>query len=370
MAGDFSRLAGAIAHDLNNPLLVIRGFTAILIKKAGPDHPFAGELRNILAASDEITNLSGHLHSLSQLAEPLSVPLSLDSLLESLLPDLQHSMGEGHGLLLKSPLPPVLIHSDAALIAQILQSMVGLAASIPHCPDPIHVGLSEQESPRPLQKNIILSVRNLDPNTTTFPVEISLLNHPLMTGWGGTLTPAGIRKAAMSLGGTFRYHAAPNGGCLLELVLPIDNADCLTHPPLPIPAPAGDGPILVVDDQTHILTLARSILEAAGYPVVVATGIPSALNQIRALAPVTPRLVLQDIVMPGGDGFECAQRILLRAPNTPILFCSGHTTRPERIQAALRQGHGFISKPFSPEKLIEKIHALIGPGAIPRTKTQ
>jgi two-component system cell cycle sensor histidine kinase/response regulator CckA len=120
--------------------------------------------------------------------------------------------------------------------------------------------------------------------------------------------------------------------------------------------------ILVVDDDSSVLTLVKVILEAQGYRVLLAAGAESALllAQQRHLA---IHLVLTDVVMPGMTGPALAKRLMAVRPGIRVLFMSAYLDS-EIVQInVLDKGLGFVAKPFKADGLIEKIRsALSAPG--------
>ena len=132
-----------------------------------------------------------------------------------------------------------------------------------------------------------------------------------------------------------------------------------------MPVPEGDvtmpdthPTILVVDDQTPIRRILRSVLETLGYEVLVAEGGRAALRLASAHAGRLD-LLLTDVSMPGMDGPELADRLAEVRPDVPVLFISGDrcfqppTRKTPRIL-------WLLAKPFTPTELGERIrHALI-----------
>ena len=115
--------------------------------------------------------------------------------------------------------------------------------------------------------------------------------------------------------------------------------------------------ILVVEDNQESLLLFRKILQQQGYEVLFARGGQDALKVCRAhIGPID--LVIADVVMPGMSGPQLSESLRPLRPKTPVLFMSG-VVNP----AAVQGGAGFLSKPFAPERLVEKVHQLIGAGS-------
>jgi CheY-like chemotaxis protein len=118
--------------------------------------------------------------------------------------------------------------------------------------------------------------------------------------------------------------------------------------------------ILIVDDDTSIQELLRIILTKNGYNVHQATDGEQAIHKYME---VEPDLVISDISMPKGDGFNVAIIIRSKEPDgkhTPILLISAFYDDHANVQNAERCGaDGFLSKPFTQKQLIEAVEKLL-----------
>jgi len=107
--------------------------------------------------------------------------------------------------------------------------------------------------------------------------------------------------------------------------------------------------ILVVDDQDVVRDVIKLTLESEGYNVIEASSPIAALELVRSTESID--LLVTDIVMPGMDAFELAQRVNTEIPGIRILYTSGYTD-------AAAEGH-FIQKPFTPQQLVDKVSAVL-----------
>jgi len=121
--------------------------------------------------------------------------------------------------------------------------------------------------------------------------------------------------------------------------------------------------ILIVDDDSSIQELLRIILSKHGYQVFQAT---DGEEGVRKFLEIQPDLVVSDISMPKGDGFNVA--ILIRSKEEslgrriPILLISAFYDDHANQENAARCGaDAFLSKPFTQKQLIEKVQALLEP---------
>ncbi len=112
--------------------------------------------------------------------------------------------------------------------------------------------------------------------------------------------------------------------------------------------------ILVVDDEAEVRSLARDILEDSGYTVLEAASGEEALRLAEA-HPHPIHLLLTDIVMPGINGGQLAERLRVLRRETKILYMSAHTSEVVGDYGVRVPSDSFIAKPFSVERLLGKI---------------
>ncbi len=118
-------------------------------------------------------------------------------------------------------------------------------------------------------------------------------------------------------------------------------------------------PILVVDDNPKNLQLLTSVLKKEGYQVHVAQNGVQALKKAQA---VMPGLILLDVIMPEMDGFELCRQIREKenCRETPIVFLTAKSRDEDRNEGIEAGANLFLSKPISPDKLLQIVSDTIG----------
>jgi two-component system OmpR family response regulator len=125
--------------------------------------------------------------------------------------------------------------------------------------------------------------------------------------------------------------------------------------------------LLVVDDEATILELLSGSLRLAGFEVVTAA---SGAEAVQAAASSRPDLVLLDVMMPDGDGFEALRRIRSGGSEVPVIFLTARDEVPARVRGFDAGGDDYVTKPFSLDELLGRIRAVLKrtrPGA-PRSR--
>jgi CheY-like chemotaxis protein len=123
----------------------------------------------------------------------------------------------------------------------------------------------------------------------------------------------------------------------------------------------GSETILVVEDQNEVRALASNILRLNGYRVVEACNAGEALL-ICEREPGAIHLMLTDVVMPGLNGRELAERVKPLRPGIKVVYMSGYTDDIVIRRGTLEPGTAYIQKPFTPVRLASQIREVLGPG--------
>jgi DNA-binding response OmpR family regulator len=114
--------------------------------------------------------------------------------------------------------------------------------------------------------------------------------------------------------------------------------------------------ILIVDDEQHIIDLARMYIEQAGYAVTSATEGNSALDMIFSASP--PTLIVLDLMLPGLDGWEICKRVRAKS-DVPIIMLTARSDDIDRIVGLELGADDYLTKPFNPRELVARIRAIL-----------
>ena len=113
-------------------------------------------------------------------------------------------------------------------------------------------------------------------------------------------------------------------------------------------------PVLVVEDTPSLQTIYRSVLSAAGFPVVIAG---TAAEGIAAFRRHTPKVVLLDLILPDRDGMTLMREILAEAPATCIVVMTANSTVRRAVDAMRAGAYDFLVKPFEEDRFVRAIRA-------------
>lgn len=121
----------------------------------------------------------------------------------------------------------------------------------------------------------------------------------------------------------------------------------------------GNGRILVVDDEPHIRRVLSAVLGSQGYEVMMASDGTQGLDEF---AQVDVDLVILDLMMPGASGLEILSKIRsdARRSETPVIILTAKGQDTDRDAALAGGANDFLTKPFSPKKLLARIDEILG----------
>src|SRR3954452_1391759 len=122
-------------------------------------------------------------------------------------------------------------------------------------------------------------------------------------------------------------------------------------------AEAGNGTVLVVDDEPTIVEVVSRYMERAGYETFGAGGGPEALRQAELHH---PDLVVLDLMLPGIDGIEVMRRLQERSePRTAIILLTARGEESDRLVGLRRGADDYVVKPFSPAELVARVDGVL-----------
>jgi CheY-like chemotaxis protein len=175
-------------------------------------------------------------------------------------------------------------------------------------------------------------------------------------GKGTGLGLATVFGIVTQSGGTISVNSALGRGSAFTITLPMASGE--VHMPEQVDPVVIEGTeaVLLVEDEETVRTLARAILERAGYRVVEAPNVPDALR-ISADRPFD--LLVADVLMPGGTGPDLFRTLVAARPDLRVLYMSGYAKDTILDIRQLDAHAGFLAKPFTVESLTRKVREVL-----------
>ncbi len=364
------RLAGGVAHDFNNRLLVILGCSERIRRRLGEGDPVAWEAGMIVKAAEAAASLTRQLLAFSrkQVFEPTALDLgAVAADMEALL---RRVLGEDIELRVSRKARDLVL-ADRAQVEQVILNLAvnardamprGGKLTIETADADIDAAFGERAQVR-AGRYVLLSVTDsgvgMDAQTLAHVFEPFFTTKEVGKGTGlGLSTVYGVVKQS---GGHVTVYSEPGRGTTFKVYLPrtedraVSPAGRAEAPP---PRTGGAETILLVEDNELVRELTCTELEEIGYRVLAARGAEEALEVAeRHEGPI--HLVLTDIVMPRMTGRELADRLTRVRPGSKVLYMSAYTDEAVVHHGVLQPGTPVLQTPFTAEALAAKIRDLL-----------
>ncbi|HET9040118.1 MAG TPA: ATP-binding protein [Gemmatimonadales bacterium] len=367
-----ARVAGGVAHEVNNMMTVITGFSGFLESALAAGDPRADDVAEIHRAADRAAGITRQLlaYSRQQLLQPTR--LELNALVEQSVPALARLLGPGVALELRLAPDVVPVRADQAQLEQVLVNLVLNARDAMDGHGTLTVTTETAVRPEdqrahwpgvrmPPGRYARLTVTDtghgMDAATRARVFEPFFTTKAAGRGSGlGLATVYGIVKQS---GGYIWVYSEVGQGTAFKIYLPEFTGTVAELPPAEVlVSPRGAETILVVEDESAVRRMAARALSAQGYAVLEAENGAEALELLgRAKGPID--LVLTDVVMPMVNGRELGERLAVERPGLRILFMSGYTDDDIVRRGLLRPGSPFLQKPFMPADLSRKVREVL-----------
>ncbi len=365
------RLAGGVAHDLNNILSPV--LLAAPLLRAAHRAPDSQELLDVIETSARRgADIIRQLLTFSRGLKGERFPLQPGLLVREIFTLMRETFPKN--IKVRSQLPDAIenVTGDATQLHQVLMNLcvnardampaggvltvslepvtldAAAAAAIPGAGPGRFVVLGVEDTGTGIAPAILDKI--YDPFFTTKPVGQG-------TGLGLSTTLGIVRSHA----GFIQVRTAPGQGTLFRVFLPVsvETGSTAAAAPVLLPARQGHGElVLVVDDEEPLRHIARQILESNGYRVLEAEDGTEALRLLQCMREL-PQVLLTDLLMPRMDGPALIR--LLRQLPVPIkvIAMSGLPQPPETLQALGLTAQAFLPKPFDAPTLLRALQTVV-----------
>ncbi|MBI2502107.1 MAG: PAS domain S-box protein [Candidatus Latescibacteria bacterium] len=360
------QLAGGVAHDFNNLITIISGYSDIMLRALSPAHPHHPHLKEIQQAADRGAGLVRQLLAFSRKQVLAPKVLDLNTVVKDLEKMLHRLIGEDVELVTK--LAPDLgqVKVDPGQMEQVLINLAVNARDAMPQGGKLIIETSNTEldetyaarhaivKPGPY---VLLAVSDtgtgMDEETQKHIFEPFFTTKELGKGTGlGLATVYGLVKQS---GGYIWVYSEPGKGTSFKIYLPrVEEGVVQAVREEPLQVGRGAETVLLVEDERALRELAVFILREAGYTVLEAGRGDEAL-QLSAAHQGPIHLVVTDMVMPGMSGRVLVERLVTSNPELKVLYMSGYSEEVVERQGALGAGAVFLHKPFISSALLLKV---------------
>jgi len=364
------RLAGGVAHDFNNMLSVILGYTDIAASRKSGDARVTGDLKEIRSAAERASGITRQLLAFARKQTVAPKLLDLDEIVNGMMGMLRRLLGEDVQLrwVPGKESHPVLM--DPSQVDQILVNLcvnardaIATAGQITIETGVANFSAEDARERSDIQAGNYVTLSVSDNGCGMDKDTLRVIFEPFFTTKGkgtglGLPTVYGIVRQNK---GFINVYSEPGIGTkFCVYLLKAQSADKESGQEMrPVAvAEKGAGTILIVEDEPAILMMIQHMLESLGYKILTA-GLPSVALELAAKHKGEINLLLSDVIMPEINGRELSKKIEANHPGLKVLFMSGYTSDFIDKHGVLEEGVNFIQKPFSPADLAAKIRSML-----------
>ena len=366
-------LAGGVAHEVNNMMAVVLGFSDFVLRDLRLPAELAADVREIVVAADRAAAVTRQLLAFSRRAVQHPKVIDLAAAVREAESVVRRLLGEGRRLTLEADASP-LVRIDPRQLQQVIINLALNARDAMATGGTFTITTGEAELPGGLAaaggvsiaagRYALLVVH--DTGTGMDAATLARIFEPFFTtkplGQGTGLGLAAAHGIVTQSGGYVTVLSSPGQGTSFTVYLPVvAPSDAIERRAQGSP-PATDArhsgaTVLVVDDEPAVRAIAARSLEYGGFRVVEAPDGADAIQLVDRHGP--PQIVLTDLMMPGVGGAELARRLKERWPALPIVFMSGYSAEELRRQGAIGFEGELIQKPFTPDGLVRSVAAAL-----------
>jgi len=364
------RLAGGVAHDFNNVLTAIKGYSQLILNELAEGDAFYQDVSEINMAANRAADLTKQLllFSRKQVIQPQV--FGLNTCVKDMDKMLQRLIGEDIIFETSFQAKWSSIKADRSQIEQVIMNLVINARDATPTGGKIRIETSNETfdkgSPTVdvsmLGTYVLLSVSDTGMGMTEETQQH--LFEPFFTtkefGRGTGIGLATVYGIINQSDGFIRVESEINKGTKLKIYLPLveDKIESEIQTDLESDNEPGSETILIVEDEDIVRELAVKILERKGYHVISTQHVDDAISIVNNYKS-SIHLLLTDVVMPKMNGAVLANKLTSVKPEMKVLFISGYTDEAIIHHGVLDGEVNFLQKPFTPNGLIKKIRQIL-----------
>jgi two-component system cell cycle sensor histidine kinase/response regulator CckA len=363
-------LAGAVAHDFNNSLGVVQGYSEYILERLSKDDPLRHSVEEIAKASDRATDLTKQLLTFGrkQVIQPRATDLV--SLVNDLSSMLSRLIGEHIRLNVYAASHVSAVTVDPGQVEQVIINLAVNARDAMAQGGKLSISIANRyveaydDGKASIPAGRYVSLAMADTGTGISPEILANIFDPFFTtkdkskGTGlGLATAYGI---ILQANGFITVDTREGLGSTFTILLPATDLHVEQRQKVPEQTgmPRGSETILVVEDEPVLRKMVVDFLESTGYKVLNAESASEAVGHVQ-LFPGAIDLVLTDIVMPDMNGADLARFLCALRAELRVLYMSGYSDGALGDKFVLPKDVAFLQKPFSRMKLAHKLREIL-----------
>ncbi len=367
------RLAGGVAHDFNNMMMIIMGFSDFLLTNLEREDPRWSDADEIRKAAERAMHLTRQLLGFGRQQLVARHVLSLNEVVSGMERMLRPLLGEDIKLITRLSVGLGGVEADYGQLEQVVMNLAlnardamrgggrltieTIDVELPEGYAYHHIGLDIP--PGPYVMLIVTDTgHGMTPEVKARLFEPFFTTKPATQNTGlGLATVYGI--VAQSAGYIW-VESEPEEGSTFRVCFPrveLEGAAVET-PAAPVGQSRGSEKVLLVEDEDAVRIVAARVLRNQGYTVIPARNGTEALGVVEEHGPSLD-LILTDVVMPDMSGLELAGQLRARWPELQLIYMSGYAEGDKLDSRFEVAGGFFLQKPFSAEDLVLRVREVL-----------
>ena len=365
-------LAGGVAHDFNNILSAILGYSHLILDEMKDNDTVKNYVEEIMVASKRASVLTYNLLSFSRKQAVILAVIDLSEVIKSNEAFLCRLIREDIELKITCTREPLTVLADRGQIEQVIMNLVtnardampnGGKLSIETQPVTMDQEFIETHGYGKAGAYVMISVSdsgvgmNKETQLRIFEPFYTTKEQGQGTGLGLSMAYGIVKKHD----GFINVYSEPGKGTIFRIYLPREQAISLAGKIETRgggPLRGGTETILVGEDDDSLRRLSKKVLGHYGYQVIEAVDGQDAVDKFIEYGENID-LVLLDAIMPKKNGREACQEMRTVRPSLKVVFVSGYTKDIFTVGNALDGNSVFIQKPFSPDMLVTKVREML-----------
>lgn len=362
------QLAAGVAHDFNNMLAVIQGYTSLTLMRSDLSPKIVEPLTEILSASERAGNLTRQLLTFSRKQVMEQRTLDLNELIANLAKMLRRLLGEDVRLKFIRSGGVASVNADPGMMEQMIVNLAVNARDAMTdggdlCIEVRNLSLTEAEAAQRFEARAgeFVGITVTDTGCGMDEASLKRIFEPFFTtkepGKGTGLGLATVHSIVKQHGGWIEVNSQPNKGATFRIYLPCANACVLPADDkvIRLPIAGGTETILLVEDDPALRKLARGMLEEYGYGVLDAGSGKEAMA-IWNVRHEQIRLLFTDIVLPDGmSGWKLAEELRAKNPDLKVIYSTGFSSESLNRRFDPQSCHVLLRKPYPVQTLVRAV---------------
>jgi signal transduction histidine kinase/CheY-like chemotaxis protein len=371
-AESVGRLAGGVAHEVNNQMSVVLGCAEFVLQHPDLPEEVREDVEQMRLAGQRSAAVTSQLLAFSRRQMLRPEVVEFDEVVRAIAPALERTMGEGRHVRFLLDAPRAKVRADVGQLHQVLINLSLNAREATVTGGQMRIetsivtlgpeyGRLHSEADVRHGRYVLMALsdngRGMSREVLDQVFEPFFTTKEIGEGTGlGLSTVYGIVKQS---GGYVWVYSELGHGTVFKIYLPLVQVSAEVRPPTPPERPTlpAYGTVLVVEDEPAVRAMVVRALREAGFTVRDAADANAALEEARHIG-TDLVCVVSDVVMPDLDGRALAKEIAAFTP-APVLFMSGYTEQDVTLRGLLDEGLPFLQKPFPPSMLVAAVQALL-----------